>query len=360
MAAEILAQAGHAVTVYERKPSLGRKFLMAGRGGLNLTHSEPLDAFLTRYGPAAQALSPCIHRFPPDALRAWCEGLGQETFVGSSGRVFPKAFKASPLLRSWIARLDGLGVRFAMSREWTGWDSSGALAFRAPDGAIETARPAAVLLALGGASWPKLGSDGGWVPLLAARGVPVAPLRPANCGFVVPWSPVFRDKFAGTPLKTITLTFAGKTVPGEIMIAENGIEGGAVYALSAALRDHVLEQGSAVVQIDLRPGLSRESLLEKLSAPRGGQSFSTWMQKAAGLAPVAISLLRETDPGIAAKTPDALAGAIKSLPLRVIAPFPIDRAISTAGGIALTALDGNFMLTDLRPALPRVSAPPTG
>lgn len=347
MAAEILAQAGHAVTVYERKPSLGRKFLMAGRGGLNLTHSEPLDAFLARYGPAAQALSPCIRRFPPDALRAWCEGLGQETFVGSSGRVFPKAFKASPLLRSWIARLDGLGVRFAMNRDWTGWDSSGALTFRTQDGAIETARPAAVLLALGGASWPKLGSDGGWVPLLAARGVPVAPLRPANCGFVVPWSPVFRDKFAGTPLKTITLTFAGKTVPGEIMIAANGIEGGAVYALSAAIRDQVLEQGSAIVRIDLRPGLSQESLLQKLSAPRGGQSFSTWMQKAAGLAPVAISLLRETDSGIAGKTPDVLAGAIKSLPLRVTAPFPIDRAISSAGGIRLEALDGNFMLKSL-------------
>src|SRR5688572_32203660 len=239
IAAETLAAsgAGIEVTLFDRMPTMGRKFLMAGRGGLNLTHSEPLERFLTRYGRAAPMLAPAIDAFTPEALRAWCEGLGQPTFVGSSGRVFPKAMKASPLLRAWLARLAGLGVKFALRHRWTGWDESGALRFARPGGEVATARPAATILALGGASWPKLGSDGSWAEILAARGVEVNALRPSNCGFTVDWSEHLKSRFAGTPLKRIALAFGGQSVRGEAMITARGLEGGAVYALSASIRD---------------------------------------------------------------------------------------------------------------------------
>jgi uncharacterized flavoprotein (TIGR03862 family) len=345
MAAEILASAGHRVTVYERKPTPGRKFLMAGRGGLNLTHSEGYDSFIARYGSAAEWLAPAIQKFPPSALQNWCGGLGQPIFVGTSGRIFPKSLKASPLLRAWKARLDGLGVRFVFQQTWTGWDTEGTLLFSDESGHGTTVKPDATFLALGGASWPKLGSDGSWVEILKAEGVPVTPLRPANCGFVVKWSEHFRQRFPGQPVKPVTLHFAGKSVPGEIMITENGVEGGAIYAISAAVRDAIENQGSATINIDLRPGLDMTELIKRLQAPRGSQSLSTFLQKAGGLSPVAINLIREVaGKDIPDQSPDALARQIKNLPLTVTAPFPLDRAISTAGGITRDAIDDHFML----------------
>lgn len=347
IAAELLARAGRSVTVYERKPSPGRKFLMAGRGGLNLTHSEALEKFLPRYGAAREWLEPVINRFPPAGLRAWCEELGQKTFVGSSGRVFPESFKASPLLRAWIQRLESTGVRIVTQHEWTGWDESGNLLFKDRMGETVKVTAAAALLALGGASWPKLGSDGSWVDILKARNVPMVPLAPANCGFIASWSDIFRDRFAGQPLKNVTITFGGKTIPGDIMITRTGIEGGAVYALSASMREAIEKNGQAIPVIDLRPALTHNVLKQKFSIPQRRQSFSTWLQKCTGLPPPATGLLREIDRDIQQRTPAELATFIKSVPLRLSAPSGIDRAISTAGGIARDALDKNFMLKNI-------------
>ena len=341
MAAERLAMAGHAVTVYDRMPSLGRKFLLAGRGGLNLTHSEKLEQFTARYGAAAAHMAPMINCFPPAALIAWCEELEQKTFVGSSGRVFPAAMKTSPLLRAWLQRLDRQGVAFKLQRRWLGWDAAGHLTFQNATGEAETAQPDAVLLALGGASWPGLGSDGGWVATLKQRGVAIAPLRPANVGFIVEWSPYFREHFAGQPLKPVSLSFGGGTQLGEAMITEQGLEGGAIYALSAALRD-ALAQGPVTLQIDLKPGLLPAALTQRLSAPRGRQSLGTFLRKTIGLAPAAISLLHEA--GALPASAVELAARIKQCPIRLIAPCPIARAISTAGGIAFTELDDALML----------------
>jgi uncharacterized flavoprotein (TIGR03862 family) len=352
MAAEVLGAAGCEVTVYDRMPSLARKLLIAGRGGLNLTHSEDPERFIARYGDAAPRLRPMIEAFPPSDLRAWCEGLGQETFVGSSGRVFPRAFKASPLLRAWLARLAGLDVRLAPRHRWEGWDESGALVFAHPEGERVTQRPDATILALGGASWPRLGSDGSWVRLLAARGVPITPLRPANVGFTVAWSEVLRSRFEGEPLKRIALTFGGRTVRGEAVITAGGIEGGAVYALSAPLREAVIRDGGAVLTVDLRPDLTGEALARRLAGPRGGQSASTFLRKAAGLPPVAIALLREAHGPDLPRDPEALARAVKAVPLRLTGVAGLDRAISTAGGVALEAVDERLMLR----ALPGVFA----
>jgi hypothetical protein len=341
------AAAGIEVTLFDRMPNLGRKFLMAGRGGLNLTHSEPLPRFLARYGRAAPALAAAIEAFPPDALREWCEGLGQLTFVGSSGRVFPKAMKASPLLRAWHARLAGLGVRFELRRRWTGWDESGALLFAGPGGAA-TLRPAATILALGGASWPRLGSDGGWAAILRARGIAVAPLRPSNCGFVVGWSAHMRTRFAGVPLKRIAIAFAGEAARGEAMVTARGIEGGAVYALSAAIRDALAAGRAAVAEIDLRPDLALGDIERRLAAPRKKQSLGNFLRKALGLAPVAIALLHETKGAAPLPAePEPLARRIKAVPLRLEAPFAIERAISSAGGIAFAELDDALMLKTL-------------
>jgi uncharacterized flavoprotein (TIGR03862 family) len=345
MAAEVLAQAGLQVTVYERKPSFGRKFLMAGRGGLNLTHSEPVDIFLTRYGAAAERLRPALENFPPTALRTWCEKLGQVTFIGTSGRVFPKSLKASPLLRAWINRLETLGVRFALQREWQGWEEEGALVFKMATVEKETVRPAATVLALGGASWPRLGSDGSWVDILQQQKIPVTPLRPANCGFVVQWSEIFRNRFAGQPLKPVTITFAGTALQGEAMISEKGIEGGAIYALSAQIRNEIEKSRSATLSLDLRPGVTSAELAQRLNVPRGTLSFSNFLRKAGGLSPVSVALVRESGGKDVQNLPSAnLAALIKALPIRLEAPFPIDRAISTAGGIALDAVDDHFML----------------
>ncbi len=342
-AADILSAAGCNVTVYDRKPSAARKFLMAGRGGLNITHSEPLDIFLTRYGDARSVLEPMIRAFAPDDLRAWCHDLGQETFIGTSGRVFPRSMKASPLLRAWLARLNDRGVLFDFNRLWSGWDDDGALRF--DDG--ETIKPDAALLALGGASWPGLGSDGSWRAILETKHIRVTPFGPSNGGFVVPWSDYFKTRFAGQPLKNIRLAHDGRDITGEMMITESGIEGGAVYALSARIRDAIAAHGSARITIDLHPHMTTDVLVKKLSAPRGRQSFSTFMRKTLNLPPAAIALLYETDPDIARRSAPETAHAVKECSLTLTAAFPMDRAISSAGGIALSALDSGLMLKNM-------------
>jgi len=339
MAAEIIAGAGVAVTLFDRMPSIGRKLLMAGRGGLNLTHSEPQHRFPSRYGAAEGWIEQQLAAFPPRSLIDWCHGLDQPTFIGSSGRVFPTAMKASPLLRAWLRRLDALGVRIRTRTEWTGWSPAGELTFA--DGAVF--RSDATLLALGGASWPRLGADGGWTALLPALvpGLGIAPLRPANCGFAVDWSNHLRERFAGTPLKGIALSFAGQRVRGEAMITAKGIEGGGVYALAAGLRDAIARDGSAELFIDLRPDSSAEHLAARLDRPRGALSLATFLRKQAGLSPVAIGLLQET---MRAGRSGPLSGLIKALPVRLIAPFGLERAISTAGGLRLMELDDHLML----------------
>jgi uncharacterized flavoprotein (TIGR03862 family) len=339
MAAEVLSAAGLAVAVFERMPTLGRKFLMAGRGGLNLTHSEDFARFVGRYGEAAPILRPMLEAFTPADLVAWAEGLGQATFVGTSGRVFPKALKASPLLRAWIARLEGRGVALNLRSTWTGWNAVGDLTFDTPDGP-RLVRPRATILAVGGASWAKLGSDGAWAPRLAARGAQVAPFQPANVGFAVAWTPVFRERFAGAPLKNIGLSFVGATARGDALAAGYGLEGGAVYALSAVLRDAIQARGSARLEIDLRPDVSLEQLTARLSKPRGGQSLSSWLRKAAHLSPVEIGLLREAHGVALPVAPDVLAAAIKAAPIVLTGTQGLERAISSAGGLSFDALDG--------------------
>ncbi len=273
IAAETLAQAGQSVVVYDRMRSPARKLLMAGRGGLNLTHSEDVLDLINRYGAAAKWMAPLIEAFPPSALRQWCEGLGQATFVGTSGRVFPQGLKTSPLLRAWLWRLDGLGVRQQMRWRWTGWDGAGRLLFVNPEGGCHSILPPATVLALGGASWPRLGSDGGWVEPLTRQGVAVTPLQPANCGFEVPWSDFFRQKFAGTPLKPVAVSFGGVRIQGELMITARGLEGGPIYAQSGPLRNAIAAAGHATVTLDLRPGLSQPELARRLSAARGAVAF---------------------------------------------------------------------------------------
>ncbi len=347
MAAEVLANAGASVTVYDRMPSLARKLLLAGRGGLNLTHSEDLERFLTRYGAATPRLREAIEAFTPQALIAWSEELGQTTFVGSSGRVFPSAMKASPLLRAWLRRLAAAGVTVKLRHRWTGWDDDGRLTFESESGTV-TATPDATVLALGGASWPRLGSDASWVAPLAGAGIAVAPLRAANCGFLASWSEVLRKKYAGAPLKRIALNFAGETVRGEAVITENGLEGGAVYALSAPLREAIAAKGTAAVHVDLRPDLTHQDLTKRLEAPRGKQSLSTFLRKAAYLSPAAIALLQEaaaiTSEPLNAMTAEALAARIKAVPVRLTGTAPIEKAISTAGGVAWDEVDEHMML----------------
>jgi uncharacterized flavoprotein (TIGR03862 family) len=350
MAAEVLAQDGVGVTVYDAMASAGRKLLMAGRGGLNLTHSEALPQFLARYREAMPLLDAAIRAFPPEALRQWSEALGQPTFVGSSGRVFPKAFKASPLLRAWLRRLDASGVQFALRRRWTGWDEAGHLLFETPEGPLAIEARATVL-ALGGASWPRLGSDGTWVEALAAKGVAVSPLRPANCGFLVGWSDIFRDRFEGEPLKGVALAFGRYTVRAEAVITRAGIEGGAIYALSAELREAIAASGEAVLRVALRPDLATGDLAKLLSAPRGKQSLANFLRKAIRLSPVAIGLLQEAAMASGAAlswlAPVRLAELINAVPIRLNGVAPIARAISTAGGISFDELDAEFMIRRL-------------
>ncbi|KIU43583.1 NAD(FAD)-utilizing dehydrogenase [Bradyrhizobium sp. UASWS1016] len=350
MAAEVLAAGGAQVIVHDAMPSAGRKLLMAGRGGLNLTHSEPLPDFLARYREAMPRLKAPVAAFPPDALRAWSDALGQPTFVGTSGRVFPKAFKASPLLRAWLRRLDAAGVGFAFRHRWVGWDGQGAVLFETPDGRRAVSADATVL-ALGGASWPRLGSDGAWADILAAKGVAVAPMKPANSGFIVAWSEIFRDRFEGQPLKGVALTIGPHTVRGEAIVTRTGIEGGAIYALSAELRDAVLAKGRAVLKVALRPDAAPDELVSRLSAPRGKQTFSNFLRKAAQLSPVGIGLMQEaaatSGRSLATLPPAELATLVNAVPIELSGVAPIARAISSAGGIRFDELDAHFMLRRL-------------
>jgi uncharacterized flavoprotein (TIGR03862 family) len=339
-AAEVLARAGIAVTVYEQMPSVGRKLLMAGRGGLNLTHAEPHSVFMSRYGAARPWLEPIIAGYPPDAVVAWCNGLGQATFTGSSARIFPVTIKSSPLLRGWLRRLGELSVTLRVRHRWAGWNGDGSLRFETPDGAVgET--PAVTVLAMGGASWPRLGSDAKWAAQLPGL---VIPFQAANCGFEVDWSAHFRSRFAGYPLKRLAVSFGGETVRGEAMITRSGLEGGVIYSLSARLRDAIRTSGGATILVDLRPDLSDVVLADRLGGPRGSQSLANTLRKQAGLPPEAIGLVQEALHRGASR--DALPYLIKSLPIQLLAAASIERAISSAGGVRLDALDDTLMLRD--------------
>jgi len=338
MAAETLASAGCTVTIYDQMPSLGRKFLMAGIGGLNLTHSEEIERFLNRYRGSI-SLQSMIEAFGPDDLRAWCEDLGQEIFLGSSGRIFPKVFKASPLLRAWLGRLDELGVTVCLRHRWAGWDGD-ALLFDTPDGPVQT-KPEATLLAMGGASWPRLGSDGAWQAILQDNKLDTLPFKPSNCGFLTGWRGYVGERFAGTPLKSVDFSFGAETVRGEAMVTKDGIEGGAIYALSPLLRDAIERDGSAVMHVNFKPDTLTEDLAEKLRNPRRGDSLANRLRKL-GLPPAAIAILREGVRPLP-ENEDALAAAIKAVPINLNGVCDLNRAISSAGGIGSPALDDHLM-----------------
>ncbi|WP_454720546.1 MULTISPECIES: TIGR03862 family flavoprotein [Cupriavidus] len=350
MAAEALAARGWRVDVYDAMPSVGRKFLMAGRGGMNLTHSEAAEPFLARYGSRAAQIAPLLAGFGPQALREWVHGLGIETFVGSSGRVFPTDMKAAPLLRAWLHRLREAGVRFHMRHRWLGWadDTPRALRLATPEGELRV-QADAVVLALGGGSWARLGSDGAWVPLLAARGAGVAPLRPANCGFDVAWSEHFGTRFAGQPVKAVAIGLRDRDGnahyrQGEFVVTAGGIEGSLVYALSAPMRDLLESTGEAVIHLDLAPGLSAQRVAEAVLRPRGARSLSSHLQSRLGITGVKAGLLRECLPKAAFADPAQLAAALKALPLRLLRARPLDEVISSAGGVMFEALDAQLML----------------
>lgn len=347
IAADILSGQGCAVTVYDRMPSAGRKFLMAGRGGLNLTHDGSMEEFLAAYGPDGDWLAPSLSLFGPAQLRAWAHGLGTETFVGSSGRVFPVGMKAAPLLRALLRRLAGRDVVFHMRHDWRGWDASGALQFIAADGVV-TDTPDATVLALGGASWSRLGSNGAWADILAAEGVQIAPFRPANCGFVVHWSTPF-SAYVGEPLKNIALGCMGARVRGEAVIAGYGLEGGAIYALCRSLRAEWEACGVARLHIDLRPDLTVADIAARLASVRKGVSQAARLRKSLRLAPVAINLMREAlvQQGGGVQLPveaAALAALVKDVPLSLAGPAALERAISSAGGIVRAEVDDGFQL----------------
>ncbi len=345
MAAEVLGQAGVSVDLYDAMPSVGRKFLLAGVGGMNITHAEDYSAFVSRYGERAGELRPLLDAFTPAALREWIHGLGIDTFVGSSGRVFPTDMKAAPLLRAWLKRLRENGVHIHTRQRWLGWDEHGALRIAGPQG--ESLIDAhATLLALGGGSWARLGSDGAWVPLLAARGIAIAPLQPANCGFEVEgWSAHLRDKFAGAPLKTVSLALPGSARrKGEFVLTATGIEGSLVYALSAPIREAINRDGAATVLLDLLPDRTLAQVASALARPRGSQSMAKHMRRQLKLDGVKAALLRELTDAASFQDPQTLATAIKALPIRLVRPRPLDEAISSAGGVPFEALDANLML----------------
>ncbi|SMC29326.1 hypothetical protein SAMN02745857_03765 [Andreprevotia lacus DSM 23236] len=351
MAAEMLAARGIAVDVYDAMPSVGRKFLLAGIGGMNITHSEPAEPFLDRYGAGRVSLQNYISAFDADALQAWIHALGIETFVGSSGRVFPKDMKAAPLLRAWLARLKAQGVAVHPRHRWLGWGSDGALRFATPDGEISV-RADTTVLALGGASWARLGSDGAWAPLLAQHGVEIAPLQPANCGFEADWSAHLQTKFAGSPLKSVALTLTdvhGNTERriGEFVVSQHGVEGSLIYAFSARIRELIAAQGEATIHVDLSPQRDAERVLREVSQPRGSRSLSSHLQSKVGIDGVKAALLRECVSKDDFNDMTKLAAAIKALPITLRRPRPIDEAISTAGGVAFAALDGALMLKAL-------------
>jgi uncharacterized flavoprotein (TIGR03862 family) len=351
MAAEAACAAGAQVDLYDAMASFGRKFLLAGKGGLNLTHSESSEKFLSRYCTGRAQIAPLLGSFGSEAVRAWAHGLGIATFVGSSGRVFPKDLKAAPLLRSWLRRLRKAGVQFHVRHRWIGWDEQGGLSFATPDG-NRSIQADAVVLALGGGSWPKLGSDATWVPLLTERGVQIAPLQPANCGFDVVWSEHFRTKFAGHPVKSVAVVMrndagAESWHPGEFVITETGIEGGVIYAVSAALRDQILAKGAATLRLDLAPDRDVPRLIHDLSRPRGKRTMAAHLQRQAHIEGVKAGLLREVVSKEDFADPVRLAAAIKSLPVRLVAPRPLEEAISTAGGVTFKSLDERLMVRTL-------------
>ncbi len=349
MAAEVLSAAGKRVEVFDAMPSVARKFLLAGRGGLNLTHSEAPEMFLSRYGARHREIGDWLAEFGPQQLRDWARDLGVETFVGSSGRVFPLQMKAAPLLRAWLHRLRTAGVVFHARHRWCGWHQNGrTLRCSSPAGEVAV-DAAAVVLALGGGSWARLGSDGAWAPLLAARGVSVQPLRPANCGFDVPWSEHLRQRFAGTPVKTVGAAFVmpdGTAInrEGEFLVTAHGVEGSLIYALSAALRDSIEATGSATLHLDLAPGRALQRLTDDLARPRGRDSLANHLRRHAGIHGVKAALLHECTAAEALAAPARLAARIKSLPLRLVSARPLDEAISSAGGVDFAALDRNLML----------------
>lgn len=351
MAAEMLSQGGVRVDLYDAMPSVGRKFLLAGKGGLNLTHSEASEPFLSRYGARRAQIEPWLEAFGPEALRLWAHGLGVETFVGTSGRVFPTEMKAAPLLRAWLHRLRAAGVRFHMRHRWQGWSENGALRFATNDGE-RLINSDAVVLALGGGSWARLGSDGAWVPLLAQRGVPVEALRPANCGFDAGWNEHFRARFAGQPVKSVVATFTNQTggtlrKQGEFMVTATGVEGSLIYALSAPLRDGIESAGAAVLHLDLLPDRELPFVIAELARPRGSRSMASHLQSRLGIKGVKAGLLRECAAAQDYADPACLGAMIKALPLRLVAPRPLDEAISSAGGVAFEALDQGLMIRSL-------------
>lgn len=351
MAAEVIAASGIRVDVYDAMPSVGRKFLMAGKGGLNLTHSEPLQPFVARYGARRTQVESWLDAFGPEALCAWAHALGISTFIGSSGRVFPSEMKAAPLLRAWLRRLRESGVTFHMRHRWRGWNQHGALKFDTPQGEIAVLADATVL-ALGGGSWARLGSDGAWASLLFAQGVSVVPLQPANCGFDYEWSEHLRTRYAGQPLKSVMASFAderGTTYcqQGECMVTESGIEGGVIYALSAPMRDAIAAHGSATLQLDLAPGRDLQRLTRELSESRGKRSLSNHLQNKAGIAGIKAALMREVAHLADLSDPVRIATLIKSLPLKLTSARPLDEAISSAGGVSFGSLNEQLMLCAL-------------
>lgn len=348
IAAEVLATAGVSVTVFDHTPSVGRKFLLAGRGGLNITHSEPRATFDARYGPSAARLTPILDAFGPDDLRAWCEGLGEPTFVGTSGRVFPKSFRATPLLRAWLRRLTDLGVRFEVRHRWIGFgDEPTALRVRGPEGERTVTSDVAVF-ALGGASWPRVGSDGGWVGAFTDAGVEISPLRAANAGVRVTWMASFLDRFEGVPLKNVAVSVAGVApVRGDAMITRAGLEGGPVYAVGSAVRAELDATGTATLLVDLHPDLTVERVAQRLGHRREKESASTWLKRSLKLSSLSIAVLREADAGALPADPAALAALVKAVPVHVLDLMPIERAISTSGGIAWSELDDDLMVRRL-------------
>ena len=351
MAAEVISSKGIRVDLYDAMPSVGRKFLLAGIGGMNITHSEPFDAFVARYGKRAMEIEPLLRKFGPDDVRAWIHGLGIETFVGTSGRVFPKEMKAAPLLRAWLHRLRASNVSIHTRHRWTGWDESGALVFATCNGERRVQYDTAVL-ASGGGSWPRLGSDGAWLPWLVEKGITVKPLLPSNCGFDVNWSVHFRERFAGEPVKPVRIAFTdsvGQHVnrQGEFIVTKEGLEGGLVYALSARLRDEIAMRGHALIHLDLAPGYDEERLVQALQKPRGRKSLAEHLRRNAGIQGVKAGLLREGAEESDLENVVLLARRLKSLPVMLERTRPLSEAISSAGGIAFESLDRNAMLRGL-------------
>jgi len=356
MAADVISAQGIRVDVYDSMPSVGRKFLMAGKSGLNVTHSEPFEQFIVRYGNRREQIEPLLKAFGPDALRQWVHGLGIETFIGTSGRVFPVGMKASPLLRAWLKRLDKAGVRFHLRHKWLGFANPAhgdvftaedgglsELKFETPDGE-KSIKADAIVLALGGGSWSRLGSDGAWVPWLEQAGAKVEALKPSNCGFDVNWSPHFRERFDGHPIKSVVLSFGSFHQQGEFIVTKEGVEGSLIYAASALIRDEIYANGNAVISLDMAPNRSLDWLTEKLSKPRGSRSIASHIERMAGIKGVKAGLMREFVSKEKFASSEQLAYSIKNLQISLIAPRPLDEAISSAGGVTFESLDENLML----------------